>query len=726
MANDLSAQGDFTPIGNAGESGSDWTAVTGWQLVITTNTVGSSTVACNGLYFQWGYGPSSFGGTGYDYRATYYDANTGTESNGTPEQEFNTQFGYLASLAAPFFLRQAAQVNGFYSNDPQVTHVRIYRRGGIYPNNWLNIDQIPNVINAVARFNPFSYKDVIPDAALAQAPGLILDNDPPVTSSLEDPIATTLSLPTSSPGSSLYSAFVPQLISVAQASAVFVANQTVVIGNAVNLEEIQVITGGTGSFTGILRLQHNAGEPVYAFSTPRTPCDQCAFAYGQVWLAGDKNNPNFLYYSKPGYPENFGPEDYLEVGSSSDIINAVVNWRGTLYVGTQLSWYVITGGATPGWQPTGSIHGIVANKGWTQAEGGIWYQAADGQRLFRGSEGTYMTLEVEWLYRLPSATQVTPIPLVDTTQLSQVVMAFWNNDVYLSYVSLNNSGQRYRLIYNTSYNRFRDDDIPATAMLWEQDTNLLLTAKQLGTSANYVIVQEGVGDSDDGGWAGTQLTTLPIALDIQTPYRGSSHFPNQFNVLETDASTASQDMATTLLFDTEPPVSLVLDTFNTEGVRQKNQLQINDGDGQQAYSMSIQHTMNVFNAPVLYQENIYVAVLAGYRTSRDTYWIKFGTDASKLVKQGYFDYQSTAPIIYNLYADGSDVPYYTFTLPAAPNRAVVRVRFGQNDGVNSAVILRTFRMIGTSTAPYQDWANPRVEFKAVAEGASYAIGELNP
>lgn len=720
----LLRRGDFVPVGQAGQSGSDWAAVSGWQIVFTTNTVGSSTVATNGLYFQWGYGPSSFGGVGYDYRQTYFNALTQTESNGTPIQQFNPQFGYLSSEAPPTFLRQAAQVTGQYSTDPQVSHIRIYRRGGIRSDNWFLIDQVPNLINIPT----FVYKDVIPDAALAQSPGLALDNDPPVTSTLQVPIATTLLNATTSPGSTIYSLFAAQLVTVANAAAVFVVDQIVVVGNATNLEQVRVIAGGTGQFTAIIRLQHNAGDPVNVFSVPRQPCDQCAIAYNQQWLAGDLNNPNFLYYSKPGYPENFGPQNYISVGGSGDIINAVVNWGGTLYVGTQISWYQIVGGATPYWVPTRSQHGIVAKKGWTETEGGIMYRAADGLRLFRGAEGTYMTLPIEWVYR---QVPTTPLPLTDPTKISLDILAFYQNAVYESYISLSNSGQRYRMIYDTSYNRFRIDDVPATAMLWEEDTNVLLVARQISAGPNggaYAIVQDQVGDYDDGGWSSGALVQNALNLDIQTPFRDlkSPHFAKQWNVLETDANTQGQSLTTTLHFDTEPPVDIPLFPGNTGMVRDKIQSQINDGEGQEAYSMSIEHTMEITVAPTLFQENIYAAVLADQRSSSDSYWFTFGTKASKLVKQGYFDYTSTDIITYKLFADGSTTAYWTFTLPPAPDRAVVRVRFGNNDNVNSAKILRLFRMIATCPGSYQDWANPRIEWKLVAEGSSYSVAELNP
>lgn len=708
-------RGDFLPVGTAGQSGLDWSNVTGWQVVVTTNSGGSSTVALNGLYLQWGYGPTSFGGIGYDYRYTWWNNSTWTESSPSPEQQFSEQYGYLSSLAAPIFLSQAGQISGFYSADAQVTHVRIYRRGGDLASNWFLIDQIPNITTG----GSFVYKDVISDAVLAQAQPLALDNDPPVTSTLPNPVATALAAATSGPSNTIYSTYTPQVVKVANAGTVFLTNQAVVVGTPANLEVVRVVAGGTGQFTAVLRLQHNAGEAVNIYAIPRQPVNLCATAYGRVWLAGDPNNPHYLYYSKTQLPENFGPQNYIPVSSPDDPIMAVINWRGTLFCGTLKTWYVIVGGATPRAQPTGAQHGIVASQGWTEVEGGIWFQAQDGQRLFTGADGAYMTLPVEWLYRdNPLAIP----PLVDLAELSGVVCAYYNNWVLTSYVSLNAGNPRYRLVWDTVYKRWRYDDVAATAMLWEKDLNTLVVGKPLGSG--YALVLDQVGDYDDGGWSGGSLVQTPINLAIQTPYRdlGKPHNPKQWNMLETDVNTQNQVLNTELLFE-DGTETITLATANTGTARQKVELAVNAGAGQQAYRASIRHTMAVTVAPTLYQEAIHAQVLAGVDSTFDTYWLKPGGDFSVFIKEGYFDYTATAEIVVNLFADSSTVPYFTFTLPIQNSRYVQRVRFGNVNPAAPAFNCRLWRAIGTCTGTFQWWEKPRIQWKRVGQ-SSYQSLEL--
>jgi hypothetical protein len=722
-------RGNFLPVGSAGQSGLDWTNITGWQLVIETAATaitgdGSATVSCNGLYLQWGYGPSSFAGVGYDYRYTYFDVATFTESSPSPIQNFSKQYGYLSSLNKPFYLRQAVQVTGQYSSDPQTTHLRMYRRGGTFGNNWLLIDQVPNITAGGA----FQYKDVIADAVLATEQPLALDNDPPVTSSLVNPINTTLSAATTGPGQSIYSTYAPQLITVSDNTAVFVVDQTVLVGNASNLEEVLVIAGGTGHFSAVLRLQHNAGESVQVNSVPRQPCNLCALSTsgGQliVYLAGDPNNPNYLYYSKNGFPENFSPAARIPVSAADDPIMAVINWRGTIICATLKTWYIIVGGASPYAQPTGAAHGLISQQGWCFVEGAIAFRANDGIRLFTGADGVYMTLPVEWVY------QGNPLcipPQAYQPSASQDVLAFYNNTVFDSFVSnsLGTAGPRYRMDYSTVYKRYRYDDVGATAMLWERDTNTFLVAKPLGSG--YAIVQDWVGDYDDGGWSGAhQLVQTPINISIQTPYLdlGAPHNQKQFNSLETDVNTKGQTMTTTLLFDDGTVPSLTLPTITTTQ-RTKVQSPLTpsgspEGAGQQAYRASIRHTMAVTVAPILYQEDINAAVLAGFKYTLDSYNIEFSSTEFKLVKEILLDLTSSQTSTYNLYAEGSTTPYFTFTLPAVPSRATIRVRF-------PALKMRMFRIIGnvdSGQAGIQWWSAPQIRYKIARETSGYSLFDV--
>jgi hypothetical protein len=139
--------------------------------------------------------------------------------------------------------------------------------------------------------------------------------------------------------------------------------------------------------------------------------------------------------------------------------------------------------------------------------------------------------------------------------------------------------------------------------------------------------------------------------------------------------------------------------------------------------------MAVTVAPTLFQENVYAALLATYSASMDSYWIKFGTDESKFVKQLYIDYSSQVAVIANVYADNSSIPYFTFTLPAAATRQVVRVRLSNVNSGTTAFTLRTWRLIMVEDAPIppnqmQIWEKIKIEWKPIGAGNSYRPYEL--
>lgn len=733
-------KGDFLPVGSAGQPGVDWSNITGWRLQISTTDGGATDVVVNALYLQGGgvtaspvvpaSGPSSYGGVGYDFRYTYYSQDTGTPSNPSREQRFpiiSTNPGGVSSLLV---LRQAIHLAGDYSTDPQVTHVRVWVRGGLYGQNWYYADQFANNSSG----GQFSYKYSLPDSVLAGGDVLNLENDVPVTSTLQVQILTTLA---SAISPSPANTNTPTLVTVttSDTSQVFVAHQVVFIGNPQNLEETVVVVGGTGTFTCYIQLAHSYLEPVQSFSRPAVACYLAAQAYGQTWLAGDPYNPGELYYLPKGFPENCPPQNHIPVGTPSDPIVLVTATRGVLFVSTLSTWYQIFPGSPPYAQPTGSKHGAVASFGWAVEENQIGYQASDGIRAFRGTDGAYRSLLIEWLYR---DNPLTPVERVDLTKLSQVLAAYQNTAT--TFVYPGKDGNPHALAFDHQFQRWRNFDIPMTAIRLEEDTNTLVYAKPLGSG--WVVSKDALQDYDDGGWGvGGQLVRTPVSFTVQTFYddQKAPNNPKQYNQLAVDADPANQTLSLRLLFDDNDgkitPVVPTPATF-TGARRDKHQFQIGaEGEGVQAYRCSLEITGAVTSAPEIYQADIHAAILPEYRAGYDSYWQKFSIDEFKAIKQGYFDYttKSSAALTVSLYADGDlAAPYYTFTLSANLTRLAspVRVRFGNHLG-KGARMMRTFRMIITSADPgqgFQLWSPVSVDLKAagVKGYQRTPLGDITP
>ena len=723
--------GDFLPVGNAGNPGADWSAITGWQVQVTTTAEGSSNIAFNGLYIQGSptstgigtnAGPSSYGGIGYDLRYTFYDATTMTESNPSWLAQFSVTPSNPGGSSTLVVLRQAINAQGQYSPNPRVTHVRIYVRGGLYGQNWYYADQIPNVTGT----GTFNYKYILPDTVLQQGNILNLQNDVPVTSTLQNPISTTTVIPVSPPAGTN----IPTLVTINTAApATFVVGQIVVLGNPANLEQTFVVTPiGPGQFTCYVFLPHAIGEPVQAFSQPAVACNLAASGYGQTWLAGDPNNPHFLYYTPVGFPENCPPQNYIpSPGGPSDPISAVYNFKGTIFVRTYSSHYKVFPGSPPYMQTTGSKHGSPASFDWSITENAIWEQSFDGIRAFSGGEAEYQSLIIEWLYR---NNPLTPVPLVNLNLLSNVVSAFKNNTVIFVYTGVD--GRQHRLLYSTSYKRWRNDDVPATAILTEADTNMLLYSVPItaGGQSGWAIVYEDITlDYDDGGWVNGALVQTPIPLNLQTPFLdfGSPNNQKQMQNLALDVNPNGQTLTVGLQFDDNngevPPITL---GTVTGSIRDKFQFAINEGEGQQAYRTSLLITGSVTAAPIIYQSDIEIAELPEQRATYDSYFVKFGSDESKLVKQFFVDYTANLPVLVSVYVDGNTtIPYFTTTLPANANRIEVPTRVRM-----PAIKMRLWRVVMASVTDnpaemnFQLWSPIQVDVKQVCIGKGYNRVEL--
>lgn len=686
---------DFQTVGNAGLNSPGFTmaSINAFRIEVVTNVNGGSTIGLDGLIAFGGYGPDSFAGVAYDWLYTYYNADTGLESNPCMfmSNPMPPQFTYQVIPR-----RQPVQLSLVPSTDAQVTNIRVYRRGGTLASNFFRVDQIAP--------NSTTYIDQSSDAEIEAADTISFTNDVPVTSTLPVPVIQTLQVPLNPTGTG-------ELLFVNVTSNTNITpHQQVTIGADNDpYQEIVIVESviAFDSFTAFVQNAHAVGAPVTAEAAYGQPCNIAAVAYNRQWLAGDPNNPHYLYYSNTFSPESFSAAGNIEVGTPDDPIIAIVPFLGSLYVGTRSTWYGISPSQQEGQQPTvyptTAVHGISGSHGWVTTENEIWHQAVDGIRAFAGGSAVYKSQNIEFLFQ-PYVPGETPIEQANPSLLNQSVFAYWNNIVFLAYTGLD--GNRYRLAYHTQYQRVRNDSVPAVSMFLERDTNTLLYG-----DTNGVIHQDRVGTFDEENVGGV-VTDTPIALDLQTPYldQGSPAAQKNYQNLTVDTNTNGETITATLLYN-DGEQTEVVGTFSTAN-RQKVNLNLNSGLGEQGYRVSLQLTGDTLSQVIFYQVAIRGTVLAETRQSFDTYWSTFGTDASKLMKDGYFDYNATAPLSGQIFYDQNEVPEFTFTLPASVPRIVTRVRF-------PAVKFRLARLVITSTADFQLWPGSFLRAKAILTAIGY-------
>lgn len=678
----------------------NWANVNSYQITIVTNDNTSATLQFASLVLFGGAGPDTLGGVAYDYVATFLNPVDGTESNPTQlmtnqNPPNNTNWVYPRRQPVLLNINITTYGPSGQLQDTQIGYLRIYRRGGTLGDNFRRIDQIP--INIVAG-GTVQYLDTTPDYLAASGDFVSFTNDVPVPSLLVTPVNTTLQNAITVTGAGSVQTVTP--VSMSNISV----RQQVTLGTPTaienNYETVVVLTVGPSSFTAFVQNSHSIGEQVQANYKVGQPVYGMVQAYNQNWYWGDPNNPSTLYYSTPFGPQYVSEANSVIISTPDDIITAVASFGGNLYCSTLKSgwWWIAPGtgqNPNPVPYPTKAKHGCTGAFAYVVTEQGVYYQSIDGIRFFDGGESEYLTQNTEFIWQGVGST---PIVESDQTKLSQTFMAYWNNMIFVSYIGIDSN--RHRMIYQTVYKRWRNDDVDAQCLYLEADTNQLL----YGDSNGLVHIDRQNLPYDQVSNGGN-LAQGPIAIDLQTAYNFMSApaNPKQFNSPQFDVNTNGQTITVTLLFD-DGQTSVTLGTINTTE-RQKVNFQLNNGEGVQAYKVSLQITGNLTNWVYLYQAAIESLTLPKTRRAFDTYDLNMGGPDSKYCRDVFFQYSAQSAITVNVYYDDSPNPGFTFTMPQAGGiRNPLRQRL-------PAVSFRTIRFVGTSTADFMFWEDSCAFFK---------------
>jgi hypothetical protein len=681
----------------------NWSAVNGYQITVVMNDGSSAIIKMSALVLFGGAGPDSFAGVAYDWLFTFYNNVDGTESNPCMSMS-NVNPPLLTNWITP--RRQPVLLTLLHPTvDPQTNRLRIYRRGGTLGDNYRRIDEVP------LGEGQTNYLDIAADDEIDGGDFVSFENDVPVTSSLPNPVDTILTAAI---------ATINQVVSVFPASMANISvSQQVSLGSVTatgltqNYETVIVLTIAADHFTAYVQNTHAIGETVSATAKYAQPVTIMALAYGQMWFAGDPNNPHYLYFSAKTNPQAVSSAAYVEVGSPDDPITAIVGFKGNLYVSTVKFWYSVAPGtnaeSSPTVYPTAAKHGCVAPFGWLVTEEAIYYQAVDGIRAFAGGASMYLTQGLEFLFQ-----GVGTSPIIEANQgtLNQTRAAYWNNYLVFSYIGTDE--QRHRVLYHTEYKRWRNDDVDSQSIFLEADTNTLI----FGDSNGLVHVDRLDRGYDEANVAGV-LTNVPISMTMQTPYLdgGTPDCQKNYNELTLDVNTAGQTVNVVLLFN-DGEESLNVGTIST-AERQRINLNIQAGAGYQAFKVALLLTCEAMAQVYIYQVALRSIVQARTRQSIDTYWLRQGTDSSKLCRDFYCEYDSSVPLTGQVFYDQFPNAVFTFTLPAS-TRQSMRVRL-------PAVKYRLMRIIITGAADFQVWEQSYLAVKPILQGSKgYETMPLTP
>jgi hypothetical protein len=509
----------FLPVNNAGQGAYSWKNVTGVRVWADSETISGSptfTVYVGAIYAHGNQGPDSISSPDANpYSYCFTLCNPNTQEEGQPSQ-------YMVPSNFINVQLRAVQVtvygfNTASSGNPALTgmgSIKVYRAGGTFADQlyrFVGYAQNPGVNSGGFPLST-TFIDNYSDADIENNDEMLIDNYPPVASSLPNPYNSTLASNPSTAAGSPYPNLVQIAISPSPASQFFTVGSPVTIGSGANQEIATVIAvdpGGVSSILVYLQNTHFAGESITADFVVGQYCDIVCQAGDALLLAGDPNNPHICYRSKAGYPSqwpiiNFetGNSHQQIIGSPDNPIMGLLEFNGA-YVSLNLRniyTFYIWLGAFENITVSPSDRGMIGKHLWCRVNDEIWFVAYDGIYAWNGGTAVKMTEALDPIFVGLSANGFAPINL---TLTQNIYIECFENYVYLSYQDTNGftNQLRYSLIYKRweplLYSQGAGGIIAAlTAMYTERDTGRLIAGVYINFTGASVLCQLEQGLSD--------------------------------------------------------------------------------------------------------------------------------------------------------------------------------------------------------------------------------------
>ena len=652
----------FLKVGAAGSGIHNWSNVNRVRLVV--NASEAVDVKISSTYGVGGKNPKA-ARYPYDYRYTYYDPETGAESN--PSVEMISRY-----RISPW--RQAVSVTVTGTDDPKVpttgnqTSIRIYRRGGSLPDQYRLVGQVTNPgLGSTVRFT-----DNAADAEIVGAKLLEFDNDPPVTSRL--PVALTAQIASLNNEGGLGSGGAEKVnrINLTGLPSGFgnvkdsiTPGSRVIVGSGATREVAYVKSVPTDNSAWIecyLQYAHqpyanDPSETVEISSASGVACDLIAQVGDSLFLAGDPNNPHYLYQSKPGGPDSWpvemdetGVVHQIPVGNPSNPIHGITEFQGGVLCMCQRSLYLVKvwQGAMQKPQELPYPHGLVAKHAWTKADQTIWYLSSDGIYEIRGYQPVKRSEPINFIFTGQTVGGIAPL---DFSQAEKVHFSYINHIVIILYPTA--SGDMVELRYETLYDRWHirkhkdpGGSVTATAFHVERDDNKLYVAKSVtSTSTSAYVYEHDTGSSD--GWttiptdgAAIDFEIFPPPLDMGDPYIEKLFAEVSFEIENEGSSTATVTVETYYDNSSTPDAG---DTFtiNVAGnSRDYYPLPLTTGLGRQANVIAFKIKGSVTVPVVLHSMTVAFYPIADIQKGRTYDWDDLGYPYDKRLYQVTFVFET--------------------------------------------------------------------------------------
>lgn len=429
--------------------------------------------------------------------------------------------------------QHSVDVTVWGTGDPQVSSIRIYRRGGLLYDTWRLVGQIANPGAGVTA----TFRDNMADADLLFQQQLELDNDAPVTSTVSIPIVGKMkstAMTDTSPGRQTVA--ITAMVSGSLAQVRPGSTMHFFYGNEIEDVTVEAVDVGANTITAYFQFPHIIGLNGADWEIDAVAGQPChlAITYGQfIVVAGDPNNPHLLYRSKGGRPEAFPvvPADNsvssIACGTPANPVMGLANFRGTIVSLNRHSMFetVINQGSfvTPAQVAN---RGVVGKRAWCQTDNEIWFLSNDGVWSWDGGACRKRSEAIDPLFHGVGVDGLEPL---DPSTWEFCVLESRRGQVYLIYQGVSDTHEIVcEPMFNDRWRLYGDTtrDIPLHDLYVEPDTQNMIECGFSVEDGNKVIVAAGDQNTVSGGlnyasdyYADDPLTQGdPIPFEVLLPW----------------------------------------------------------------------------------------------------------------------------------------------------------------------------------------------------------------
>lgn len=629
----------FLKVCAAGTTGKNWATVKAVRLWAKSSTVGSVDLTLDIISVKLkgggGLDNTAAGTAPYEWIYTFRNDATGYESNPCPLM--------LSDRYIKGINRGAATLTGFStSTDTQVSSVAIYRRGGVYPNDFRLVGLTDN--------GDSEFVDTLSDQDILYARIAEFDNDPPVPSALPTSMLATFT-GNSGTGEQSVTLSVAQPSGQAAKDFLTVGTRLLVQDNE-KTEWIQItglnVDSTANKISAVFQTSHTGTIKVTTSTVVGAPC-RFATAVGEsIVLAGDPNNPGMAYKSKGGFPESFPVVveatenvNQVRVTAPSNPILGLTEYAGEIIFLCRFNIYttrIFRGQIqTPVEAP--AQRGLLCENGWIKADNELFYLSDDGVYSWSGGQSVKKSEAIDWFFK--GKTINGRLPLNKTTaELQYVSMAYHQNRVRFS--CRDTGGNTITWLYDTIYDRWElytpaDEGFDFAGWSCYLAANGLLYSSRFfhntGVDPAAYLYLEETGTSDNS-------QNIPFAAQTGFYSLESPGMNKQWGDIILEL-TSPNDITVKVYYDYAASPA---ETFTVTGAagRRRVPLPFNSGSAKEAAAIAFRYegSSTSSSSLILHSITFNVLELAEIQRGRASDWSDFGYPHDKRLDQLVIDYDT--------------------------------------------------------------------------------------